>query len=166
MDYNKLFQSKTFKAILGGIGGIIIFLLILQLGMSIGFKKANFSYQWGEKYHQNFGGPRGGFFGDLGRKDLIDAHGVTGQIIKIESSTLVIKGRDNVEKIVLVKDNTTIERLRETIKLSDLRVDDFIVTIGEPNDAGQIEAKFIRLMPPLPTDASSGQLPPQMPKIK
>lgn len=159
MDYNKLFQSKMFKAILGGIGGIIIFLLILQLGMSIGFKKANFSYRWGENYHQNFGGPRGGFFGGLGGKDLIDAHGVTGQIIKIESSTLVIKGRDNVEKIVLVKDNTTIERLRETIKLSDLKVDDFIVTIGEPNDAGQIEAKFIRLMPPPPTAASS-QLPP------
>jgi hypothetical protein len=43
-----------------------------------------------------------------------------------------------------------IERLRETVKISDLKVDDFVVVIGEPNDSGQIEAKFIRLLPPAP----------------
>ncbi len=63
---------------------------------------------------------------------------------------MVVKGRDNVEKIILIKDDTIIERFKETIKLTDLKVDDYIITIGDPNDAGQIEAKFIRFLPPPP----------------
>lgn len=164
VDFNKIFRSKTFKIVLWCLVGFIILLFVLKLGMVVGFKKANFSYRWGENYHQNFAGPRSGFFGglikDFSGRDFIGAHGVFGQIIKIESSTLIIKGQDNTEKIVLVKDNTVIERLRDTIKSSDLKVDDYIVIIGEPNDKGQIEAKFIRLLPsPLPMQPSLNILP-------
>ncbi len=161
MDYNKFFQSKTFKIILGGVGVIIILLLVFELGKIVGFKKANFSYRWGENYHQNFGGPREGFFKDFSGRDFIGAHGVFGQIMKIDGSTLVIKGQDDVEKIVLVNDKTVIERFRETVKITDLKVDDYIVVIGEPNDAGQIEAKFIRIMPsPSPTSSPNSSVPP------
>lgn len=158
IDFNKFFQSQTFKTILICIAVIIAILLVLKLGIMIGSRKAAFSFQWGENYHRNFAGPREGFKGFLkgfDDRDFIDAHGVFGQIIKIDPSTssgqeIIIKGRDNVEKIVLVKDNTTIERLRETIKISDLKADDYVVVIGEPNESGQIEAKFIRVMPPPP----------------
>jgi len=158
MNFKNFFQSKLFKALAIGCGAFIIFLiialLIFKLGTLVGFKKAGFSYKWGENYHKNFGGPRGGFFGDFFDQDFIEAYGTFGQIIKIDGSTLVVKGRDNVEKIVLVKDNTTIKRLGETIKLSDLKVDDYIVVIGDPNEAGQIEAKFIRVMPSPPKQSS------------
>ncbi len=150
MDLNKTFQSKGFKTALWIIGGLIILLFIFKAGMMVGMRKANFSYKWGENYHRNFGGPRGGFFDDFVGKDLMNAHGVFGQIIKIEKETLVIKGRDNVEKIVLVKEETTIERQRSALKLADLKVNDLVVVIGEPNETGQIEAKFMRLMPPPP----------------
>ncbi len=147
MDFNKFFQSKNFKVILVIVSGIIICLFIFQVGMMVGYKKANFSFRWGENYHQNFGGPKGGLLNDFRGKDFIDAHGVFGQIMKIDGSTLVIKGKDGVEKIVLINKNTSIKRFQEDVKISDLKTDDFIVVIGEPNDAGQIEAKFIRFLP-------------------
>lgn len=162
MDFNKFFQSRTLKITLGTIVVIIIFLLVFDLGVMVGLRKANFSYKWGENYHRNFAGPRGGFLKDFGRggRDFIGAHGVFGQIIKIDGSTVIIKGRDNLEKIVVIKEDTAIMRFRETIKSSDLKVDDFIVVIGEPNDAGQIEAKFIRVVPPSTGDLLE-PLPPR-----
>ena len=176
---NKLFQSRVFKRVTLGVAAFIILLIVFGLGTFVGFRKANFSYRWGENYHQNFAGPRGGFFGDFGGKDFINAHGVIGQIIKIDPSTgstsspqassgqaatLIIKGMDNIEKIVLIEDDTIIERLRETLKTTDLKVDDTVVVIGQPNDAGQIEAKFIRLMPPPPAGMAPGSSPPAAPQ--
>ncbi len=163
VDFNKIFQSKVFKIILWSLGGLIITLFVFKAGMSVGFRKASFSYQWGENYHKNFAGPRGGFLQEAGKffqerdsKDFIDAYGVFGQIIKIDGQTFVVKGRGNVEKVVVVKDSTSIQSMRNTLKLSDLKVDDNIVVIGDPNSAGQIEAKFIRLMP----SAEGTPLPP------
>lgn len=150
MDSNKIFQSKTFKYTLWGIGALIVIFLIFKAGMLVGFKKADFSYKWGENYHRNFGGPRGGFFKDFSEKDLIDGHGTFGKIIKIEGSALTIKGPNDIEKAVKISKKTTIKRFMDNIKPTDLKTDDLVVVIGKPNDAGQIEAELIRLMPPPP----------------
>lgn len=147
MDYAKFLQSKKFRIALCVIGGLVVAFAIFGAGMAVGFKKANFSYRWGENYHKNFGGPRGGFFKDFDGRDLIDAHGVSGQIITIAGPTLVIKGRNNIERIVLVNEKTVIQRGRETVDSTAFSLDDVVVVIGEPNDAGQITAKFIRIMP-------------------
>ena len=142
--------SKTFKIILISVAALIVLLSVLAAGMFIGFKKADHSYRWGENYYQNFGGPGRGLPRDFVGKDFMGGHGVDGQIIKIDGSTLIIEGRDNIEKIVLIKEDTLIRRLRETIKLSDLKVDEQIVVIGQPNDVGQVEAKLIRVLPASP----------------
>ncbi|MFA5358200.1 MAG: hypothetical protein WC310_00025 [Patescibacteria group bacterium] len=160
MDIGKIFQSKSLKITLWVIGGLVIALLIFQAGMFVGFRKAEFSRQWGENYHRNFAGPRGGFMEDVIGRDFIDSHGVIGQIAKIDGSNLIIKGNDNVEKIILVTDKTDIRFLRDAIKVSDLKIDDNIVVIGSPNDAGQIEARLIRVMPLLPQGNSGKPLPP------
>ena len=52
-----------------------------------------------------------------------------------------------MEKIVLVNDQTVIRRGRDNVKVSDLKVDNNLVVIGDPNEMGQIAAKLIRLMP-------------------
>lgn len=141
---------KNFKYILWGIGILIAVLLVFKIGMMVGLKKADFSYKWGENYHRNFGGPRGGFLRDFSDKDFVDGHGVFGQIIKIENQVLTIKDPSNTEKAVKADEKTPIKRFMEDVKLTDLKVNDFVVVIGGPNDAGQIEAKLIRLMPPPP----------------
>lgn len=168
IDINKFLQSKLFKVICWVIAGLIILLIGLKAGMFIGFRKANFSFKWGENYHKNFGGPRGGFFGNFEGRDFIEGQGDFGQIIKIDGNaptstpasalSLVIKGRGDVEKIVLVKNDAVIKRFKTNIKPTDLKVDDYIVVIGEPNDHGQIEAKLIRLSP-LPMAPPSSRLP-------
>jgi len=147
MDINKIFQAKVFKGVILGIIISISLLAVFKVGMMIGARKADFSCRWSDNYHLNFGGPRGGFMGGFGDRDFIEANGTFGQIIKIDGETLIVKSRDDVEKVVLVGNQTVIKSLRENIKLSDLKVDDYIITIGEPNSSGQIEAKLIRLMP-------------------
>ncbi|MDD4990129.1 MAG: hypothetical protein PHW31_02355 [Candidatus Pacebacteria bacterium] len=161
MDIDKFFQSKAFK---GFILGVVIFLLILfifKVGMVVGAKKAYFSCRWSDNYHRNFGGPKAGFLKGFGDKDFIEANGTVGQIIKQASSTLVIKGRGEIEKIILINDSTTIKSLEKTIQVNDLKVDDMVVVIGEPNNAGQIEAKLIRVMPKPPVGMEFDVLPRQ-----
>lgn len=148
MDVNKIFQSKGFKGVLIIVVILIFLSLGFQLGLMVGFRKASFSYQWGDNYHRNFAGPRNGFLNNFDRNDFMDAHGTIGQIMKIDDPTVIIRGQDSLEKIVLVNDKTIINRFRENIKLSNLKVDDMIVVIGDPNDGGQLMAKLIRLLPP------------------
>ncbi|MFA4936821.1 MAG: hypothetical protein WC575_00810 [Patescibacteria group bacterium] len=151
MEITKFLQSKIFLTTTWIIGIIIILLCVFQVGVMVGARKAGFTYRWGENYHRNFAGPRSGFpLPGLDDRDFIEANGIIGQIIKLDSNSLIIKGRDNVERVVLVNDQTNILRFKDEINYSDLKIDDFVVIIGEPNDTGQIEAKFIRIMPQPP----------------
>lgn len=167
----KLLHPDVLKWVILGLVILVVIVLIFGAGIFVGERKARFSYRWAEQYHRNFAGPRAGFFDDwrsFPGGDFIGAHGVFGQIIKIDpltdsgQATLVIRGSDEVEKIVLVGDNTVVKSFRDVAKLSELKVDDYIVVIGEPNDAGQIEAKFIRLLPP-PGENSFNMFLPRRP---
>lgn len=144
---NKFFQSRQFTIITWIVAGLIVLLLVFKAGVMVGYRKASFSYRWGENYHRNFGGPKNGFFAGFAGRDFIESHGTFGQIIKINGSMLVVKGRGDAEKIIVVKDDTMIRNGMDVASLNDLKVNDYIVTIGEPNAQGQIEAKLIRVMP-------------------
>lgn len=141
-------KSDILKRVIVGLAGFVVLVLIFGVGMKIGELKARFSYRWAESYHKNFGGPRGGFFGDwrgFPRGDFIESHGTFGEIIKINDSDLVIKGQGDMEKIILISEKTTVEKGRDTIKKEELKVGDRVVVIGSPNEQGQIEAKLIRI---------------------
>ena len=151
MDINQVFQSKMVKGLLLALGALFILLVGFKLGLIVGERKAEFSGHWGENYHRNFGGPKRGFMEQFGDREFIDASGAFGEILKIDGNTLTVNGKDDVEKIILVTEKTVINRLRDKISVADLRANDSIVTIGEPNADGQIEARLIRVMPPVPT---------------
>ena len=150
-DFKSFVQSKIYKIIILSLLVFIVLFLVFNAGMAVGFRKAKFSYQWGENYYKNFASPRGGMlhgaFRNFEGKDFINSHGAAGQILKINGSEIVIKGQDGVEKIIIIKEDTSIVRFREAIKVSDLKVDEFITIIGSPTDDGKIEAKFIRVLP-------------------
>src|SRR3989338_10378206 len=101
MDIGNFLKQKNFKIAAIFVGAMILLLLVFKAGVFVGYKKASFSYKWGENYHRNFAGPRKGFFGELGRglgdKDFIDAHGTAGTILKINGNAIILKGQDNVE---------------------------------------------------------------------
>src|SRR3989344_301184 len=152
----KIFENRdVLKWIIIGLVSFTALVLVFGAGVKVGTLKARYSYRWAENYHKNFAGPRGGFFDNFRRgfddDDFIEAHGVFGSVIKIDTltssgqATLIVKGKDNVEKTILVSDKTTISNRRDVIKFDGLKIDDQVVIIGSPNEQGQIEAKFIRV---------------------
>ncbi len=134
LQFKKYFESKTFRVALYAVGGALVAALIFHAGVAVGYRKARFSYRWGENYHRMMG------------RDLLNAHGTFGKIIKVDASSILVQGRDDAEKTILVKEDTVIRRFRETITFGDLQVDDAVVVVGKPNNVGQIEAKLIRVM--------------------
>ena len=63
MDINNVLQvlkSKKFAVVIVVILGLALLIGTFSFGMAVGYRKAKFSYAWGENYHRNFGGPRGG----------------------------------------------------------------------------------------------------------
>ena len=145
-NFVKIFESKIAFKILCGIGIILAALIIFYAGVNVGFHKASFGHDWGENYERNFG------FGPddhplFGNDNFPNANGAIGKIIKIELPTIIVQDKDNTEKVVYVDNNTKIEKMMQSISFSDLSVNDFVVVIGSPNEQGQVEAKFIRVMP-------------------
>jgi hypothetical protein len=145
-------KHDILKWIITCLAGFIVIVLIFGVGVKVGELKARYSYRWAENYHKNFAGPRGGFLDDLRRfpaGDFIGSHGIFGEIIEIKNNSFVVKDRGNIEKLVIINDKTTITKGRKNISASNekdgLKVGDYVVIIGSPNEEGQIEAKFIRV---------------------
>ncbi len=143
---NKVLESKTLLTVLKIAGIIILALIIFSTGVAVGFHKASFNRLWGEHYYENFAPTRNSFQAwDL--DDLPNAHGAIGKIIKKELPTLIVQDKDNTEKVILLKEDTKIEKIDEEISALGLNIDDFVVVVGSPNTSGQIEAKLIRVIP-------------------
>jgi hypothetical protein len=150
---NEILDVQLLNKVLKVVLIILAIFIIFTGGVMAGFHKANYGRNWSEHYRDNFGmgGPRGG--GDLFNKGIPmmgyfpNAHGAIGKIIKIELPSIIVSDKENIEKVILIKDTTEIQKMREELKNTDLKLDDFIVVIGSPNEQGQIEAKLIRVMP-------------------
>ena len=156
MDESEKNQGKfVIKITLICLAGLVLVLAVFSVGIMVGFRKARFSYQWGENYHKNFGGPPIGmkgpgkpqhdFLKGIRGDEFINPNGLSGSVIKFDTSTLYIKGDDGVEKSVAISGGTLIRCGRNTIKFSDLKTDDKVVILGTPSSSGQIEAKLIRV---------------------
>jgi hypothetical protein len=148
----KALESKKFMAVICVIGFLFITFVIFQAGMIAGFHKATFGRDWGDNYNMNFNSPRMGpqmMIGEFGdARDIPNAHGSIGKIIKIELPTMIVLDeKDNTEKVILLSDQTEIREMRNSLTKDKLKIDDHVVVIGTPNSSGQIEASLIRLMP-------------------
>jgi len=155
MEENKpIKQNDVALKVIKTILVIIIFLIIFRLGVFVGETKARFSFRWLENYQKNFAGPRGGFINDWQKLpfppgDILEAHGTFGKIIKINGEDFVIEGKGNVERIIKVSENTIIRsftNMNASLKLSDLKIGDYVMIIGSANEQGQIDAQFIRVL--------------------
>ena len=154
MDKIKRFaQSKNFIKALKVIGIIVILFFVFQLGMFVGFQKASFSFRVGENYFEQMHGRLNDPMMGVRGGDLANSHGSIGKIIKISLPTLIIEDRDNIEKTVSIGNDTVLKDIKSDIKPTDLKEGDVVMIIGTPNDNNvQIEAKLIRILPPIPPD--------------
>lgn len=149
-EMKKVFGTKIVKTALLVLGILIIALFVFWSGMMVGFRKAGFNYQLGQNYHELFEGPDRRLSRDFRGRNFMDANSAVGSVIKVDTSTLVIKGDDGMEKSILISDKTSIRRFQDAILPSDIKVDEKVVVLGAPSTTGQIEARLIRVMPAMP----------------
>lgn len=140
-----------FKGVLIGLSIALLAMLIFQAGMFFGYRKAAFSYGFGDHYYRVFAGPGG--MGDrvfqISLHDkFMEGNGAAGKIVSINLPTFVVSERDNMEKTVFISTSTQIRSFDKTIQPSDLKPDDFVIVFGSPDNDSQIEARLIRLLPP------------------
>ena len=142
--------SPRLRKILIIVARIVIALIIFQIGILVGYKKAEFSFRFGDKYYQIFEGnrrePPFSFFD----KDFTNGSGAVGEIVNVSTSTIVVATPENLEKIINVNESTIIREFRDTISIKDLKIGDRIVVIGPSDNSSKIEAKLIRVLPPPP----------------
>ncbi len=160
MDLKDIHNSKTVRGIIIGLGVAVLVLGIFKLGQVSGFHKAMFSQRFGDNFNRNFIDPHGGgFFKDFSdRRGPLGGYGAVGKIVSIQLPLIVVAGPDNLEKTILIKEDTLVRQFREEVKVTDLKVGDNIVVLGVPNEGGQIEAKLIRTVP-----SPSGMMPNNQP---
>lgn len=143
-------ESPLFHRLLVGVGIAVLLLLTFQAGIFVGFRKAAFSYHGGDNYYRAFGEDRRGPIPGMMREEFPGANGSIGKILSIQLPILMIEDKDNVEKTIRLSSDTIIRKERTTLAQTDLYTNDIIVVIGSPNAHGEVEAKFIRLLPPPP----------------
>ena len=152
MKITEMFQSKGFKITISVIGGLAILALVFFGGMSVGFRKAGFSYKFGNEHFDRLFGRKGpdrfpmmGFPGMMDDRYFLNSSGVAGQILSIGTNQIVVKDNQGVEKTVLISEKTDIRGGRQDLKLTDLKVNDQVTVFGSPDTAGKIQAALIRV---------------------
>ena len=143
--YRGVIASKKYTKVIYVFGSIVVLLSTFSLGVSVGFHRASFTKAWDEHYMENFG--MHGEYPGQNHKHFPNAHGAIGKILKIELPTIIVADKDGTEKVIVLTQNTKIQNGITTIASTDLKINDFIITIGSPNTQGQIEAAFIRILP-------------------
>ena len=146
-EIKEVLKNRKVKWAVCIFGSIFVALLIFQAGMFVGFKKAGFAFRNGEQYFKQMSGRPNDQFMGMNRGDFANSHGATGKIISIKLPIITVADKDNTEKIILISTSTDIKKFKDTIKAVDLKVNDFITVIGDPDDKAQVEAKLIRIMP-------------------
>ncbi|MCX6702753.1 MAG: DUF5666 domain-containing protein [Candidatus Wolfebacteria bacterium] len=141
MDIKKFFESDFYKRLLMTIGVVVFVIIAFGAGILVGYRKASFSSEWARNYERNFGGPP-----RMMKNNFMDAHGAIGAILNVASSSIAVNSPDG-EKTVLISTSTQIRRDGQEWKSSNLKVNDRVLIIGSPNQNGQVEARFIRVLP-------------------
>lgn len=147
-EVKKFAESKNFKKLIYCVVALFILAIVFQAGMFAGFKKASFGNNWGNNYERNFGPMyKAPPFMRDNLAMMPNAHGAIGKIIKVEYPNIVVLDKDQTEKIIVIKDDTSIIERKDKVAKESLTIDKFIIVIGNPNEQGQIEAKLIRVIP-------------------
>ncbi len=144
---HNIHKSKWFIAAVAGLVEIILLLLVFRLGMVLGAHRAEFEGVWAKNYGRLFGEPKKDFFAEFSRDDRINPFGNAGIVLSANGNIFVMKSSNNIEKTILVTTSTIIRSRMSTIGVSDIKVGDPIVVIGDPNGSGEIVARFVRTFP-------------------
>lgn len=132
-----------------GIGIAIVLLLVFFAGIHVGSNRAGIFPFWERRYH-TAGDFISGKFG----------HGTIGTIDSIGNNTLVVKDRSEALKTVFIDDKTILRHDGSPIKFSDLKKDEKVIIVGEPQEQeGAIKARVIRIITEFEKRATKSSVP-------
>ncbi|HEY5220806.1 MAG TPA: DUF5666 domain-containing protein [Candidatus Paceibacterota bacterium] len=144
---SNLLQSKKVRAVLWILGGLIALFVVFGLGIAVGYDRAGFAAGFDRNYYRIFfGGTPGGPIGLMAPPMPSATHGVVGTIIDVGTSTISVTDQENNEQSIMVSLGTVIRDGDSDSAIGDMVVGDQIAVIGEPDNDGQIEARFIRII--------------------
>jgi hypothetical protein len=149
-----LLASKTIRAVIIILGGLIILFLVFGLGVSVGYRRAGFAANFDQNYYHDFYGTTSTGPAGMGGRVMMAIHGIAGTVIDVGSTTLSVSDSDTDEESVEVSSDTVIREGENTIMIGNIATGDHVAVIGSPNDQGQVVARFIRVFPasmPAPT---------------
>lgn len=133
-----------------GVGFLLIAGIIFEAGVLVGLHKGGFSGQVGDNYERTFG-PRSGEPG----MGLPNPHGAFGKIVTVTLPTFTVENDGMPEEIVRVASDTIVRNGRDTVDASKLTVGSYVIVLGAPSNAGDVDAKLIRIVPPPPDAVGS-----------
>ena len=140
-------SSQRGKHVIKWLGAAIVLLLTFQAGIFIGFHKASMLFHFDKHYERAYGEHfRGGPLG-IPEDDFPEAHGAVGRILSVNLPTFIIEDKGNA-KVVRITDDTVVRRQHSKVATKTIAVNEFAVIIGSPNSQSEIDAKFIRILPP------------------
>lgn len=139
------FDSHPFQVTLIALLCVVVVLAVFEAGMLVGLHEARNSYQWGEAYQRNFGGPPGGFILQPGSAP--NGHGTFGRIASTSNDSFIITDPNHPEETIMLSPDTVIRNGAEEVPPKSLTAGTYVVIIGSPSTTGAIDAKLIRIMP-------------------
>ncbi|MDO8583987.1 MAG: hypothetical protein Q7R83_02290 [bacterium] len=139
----ELIQSTWVKATLFAVLGLVLIVGGLFVGLSMGERRGSHFFRFSERYDRLLGPEENMPFG---RPPLPGIHGVSGKVLSVSTSTLILENPDNIEQDIAVSSSTDVRSGMRPISLDQITPGQIVVVFGAPNNQGQIEARLIRLM--------------------
>jgi hypothetical protein len=157
MNGKEFIHSSAFQGLLVGVGAVVAVLIVFEAGVQVGRHQASFAAHEGDAYYRVFMHRADGPFGIFMHTGDASEHGASGKVVSVALPTFIVADPQNVEKTIVVDDDTIIRRLDGDVTPDDIQVGDFAVVLGAPDPDSRIDAKFIRLLPPPPIMTSQSQ---------
>ena len=121
--------------------GILLIILII-----FGYRRATYSFIWHENYNKDALQPVSFMAPFMHDEDDVNPDSAIGNIVSMHIPFLLIKGKYQSERTVIVGSTTSIRFADRIASTTDLTMNRQIIAIGTPDDKGQIQATFIRIL--------------------
>jgi hypothetical protein len=154
-QFKKILEHTTISKVIIAIGSISIVLVIFNAGIFVGYHKAQFSQARGEQYKRGYNDPKFFLAPFMQDKNNQNPNGTVGKILSISGNTALIELPNDTEQTIHIGSSTKIRYPADATSTRALESGLYIAVIGKPNTDGDIDASFIRVLPPPPADMST-----------
>lgn len=148
---NHIVSKKVW--IIGGaiVAEIVLLLIAFRIGVLVGYHKAQFSFEWGQRRynevaHMHSGRGMGGTFANWFGHEFMQAHGVSGTVISSSDTQLVVRDDDGNDKTVSMTTSTPVRGDQNATSTARINPNDNVLVVGSPASDGTIKATLVQII--------------------